>query len=307
LFEDAAEFGYGMMLATTTRRKTLAAKVTQALETEMPSELKDALSGWLAGKDDAEASKKSALELKTQLKDETEGILADIYDERDMFVKKSHWIFGGDGWAYDIGFGGLDHVLASGEDINILVMDTEVYSNTGGQSSKATPTGAIAKYAASGKKIGKKDLGRMIMSYGYVYVASISMGANKNQTLKAILEAEKYPGPSLVICYAPCINQGIRKGMGKSQLEGKLAVDSGYWPLYRYNPELIKEGKNPFIYDSKTPDGTLQEFLGGETRFAALEKSFPEESKRLRAKIEEEVADKYTMFKMMADAGQEEK
>ena len=307
LFEDAAEFGYGMMLATTTRRNTLATKVTQALETDRPSELKDALSGWLDGKDDAEASKKYALELKNLLKNETEGILADIYDERDMFVKKSHWIFGGDGWAYDIGFGGLDHVLASGEDINILVMDTEVYSNTGGQSSKATPTGAIAKYAASGKKIAKKDMGRMIMSYGYVYVASISMGANKNQTLKAIIEAEKYPGPSLVICYAPCINQGIRKGMGKSQLEGKLAVDSGYWPLYRYNPELIKEGKNPFIYDSKKPDGTLQEFLGGETRFAALEKSFPEESKRLRAKIEGEVVDKYTMYKMMADAGQEEK
>ncbi|MCK5836622.1 MAG: pyruvate:ferredoxin (flavodoxin) oxidoreductase, partial [Desulfobacula sp.] len=172
LFEDAAEFGYGMMLATTTRRNTLATKVTQALETDRPSELKDALSGWLDGKDDAEASKKYALELKNLLKNETEGILADIYDERDMFVKKSHWIFGGDGWAYDIGFGGLDHVLASGEDINILVMDTEVYSNTGGQSSKATPTGAIAKYAASGKKIAKKDMGRMIMSYGYVYVAS---------------------------------------------------------------------------------------------------------------------------------------
>jgi len=183
----------------------------------------------------------------------------------------------------------------------------EVYSNTGGQSSKATPTGAIAKYAASGKKIGKKDLGRMIMSYGYVYVASISMGANKNQTLKALLEAERYPGPSLVICYAPCINQGIRKGMGKSQTEGKLAVESGYWPLYRYNPELIKEGKNPFVLDSKAPDGTLQEFLGGETRFAALEKSFPEESKRLRAKIDEEVTDKYAMLKMMADAGKEEK
>ncbi|MBU1581164.1 MAG: pyruvate:ferredoxin (flavodoxin) oxidoreductase, partial [Proteobacteria bacterium] len=307
LFEDAAEFGYGMMLATSTRRKTLAAKVEKALEADLSSGVKDALSGWLAGKDDAEESKKYAFALKTLLKDETNGILAEIYEEKDMFVKKSHWIFGGDGWAYDIGFGGLDHVLASGEDINILVMDTEVYSNTGGQSSKATPTGAIAKYAASGKKIGKKDLGRMIMSYGYVYVASISMGANKNQTMKALLEAEKYPGPSLIICYAPCINQGIRKGMGKSQLEGKLAVESGYWPLYRYNPELIKEGKNPFVFDSKAPDGTLQEFLGGETRFAALEKSFPEESKRLRAKIEEEVTDKYTMFKMMSDAGKEEK
>lgn len=307
LFEDAAEFGYGMMLATATRRKTLAAKVEQALETDISSDVKDALNGWLAGKEDAEESKKYAFALKTLLKDKTDGILAEIYDEKDMFVKKSHWVFGGDGWAYDIGFGGLDHVLASGEDINILVMDTEVYSNTGGQSSKATPTGAIAKYAASGKKIGKKDLGRMIMSYGYVYVASISMGANKNQTMKALLEAEKYPGPSLVICYAPCINQGIRKGMGKSQLEGKLAVESGYWPLYRYNPELIKEGKNPFTLDSKAPDGTLQEFLGGETRFAALEKSFPEESKRLRAKIEEEVTDKYTMYKMMTATGEDEK
>jgi pyruvate-ferredoxin/flavodoxin oxidoreductase len=232
-----------------------------------------------------------------------DGILKEIYDEKDVFTKKSHWVFGGDGWAYDIGFGGLDHVLASGEDINILVMDTEVYSNTGGQSSKATPTGAIAKYAASGKKIGKKDLGRMMMTYGYVYVASISMGANKNQTLKAILEAEQYPGPSLIICYAPCINQGIRKGMGKSQEEAKLAVESGYWPIYRYNPELIQEGKNPFTLDSKAPDGTLQEFLGGEVRFAALEKSFPEESRRLRSKIEQEVMDRYEMLKMMAEVG----
>ena len=307
LFEDAAEYGYGMMLATQTRRKTLAAKIEQALETQISPEVKDALKGWIAGKDDADESKKYSFLLKILLKDETQGILKEIYNEKDIFVKKSHWVFGGDGWAYDIGFGGLDHVLASGEDINILVMDTEVYSNTGGQSSKATPTGAIAKYAATGKKIGKKDLGRMMMSYGYVYVASISMGANKNQTLKAFLEAEKYPGPSLIISYAPCINQGIRKGMGKSQLEGKLAVESGYWPLYRYNPELIKEGKNPFVLDSKAPDGTIQEFLSGETRFAALEKSFPEESKRLRAKIGEEVTDKYTMFKMMAQIGKEDK
>ncbi len=305
LFEDAAEYGYGMMLAVNTRRKTLAAKMAQALETQISPEVKQAVEGWLAGKEDAEESQKYALALKLLLKDETQGLLKEIYEEKDVFVKKSHWIFGGDGWAYDIGFGGLDHVLASGEDINILVMDTEVYSNTGGQSSKATPTGAIAKYAASGKKIGKKDLGRMMMSYGYVYVASISMGASKTQTLKAILEAEKYPGPSLIICYAPCINQGIKKGMGKSQEEGKLAVESGYWSLYRFNPELVKEGKNPFILDSKSPDGTLQEFLGGEVRFAALEKSFPDESKRLRAKIEEEVNDKYTMLKMMADVGKE--
>ena len=307
LFEDAAEFGYGMMLAVNARRKTLTSKVEEALKTEVSPEVKTALKGWLAGKEDAEESKKYSFALKTLLKDETSGLLKDIYNEKDVFVKKSHWIFGGDGWAYDIGFGGLDHVLASGDDINILVMDTEVYSNTGGQSSKATPTGAIAKYAASGKKIGKKDLGRMIMSYGYVYVASISMGASKTQTMKAILEAESYPGPSLIICYAPCINQGIRKGMGKSQLEGKLAVDSGYWPLYRYNPQLVQEGKNPFTLDSKAPDGTLQDFLGGEVRFAALEKSLPEESKRLRAKIEEEVTDKYTILKRMADQGKDEK
>ncbi|MCP4022190.1 MAG: pyruvate:ferredoxin (flavodoxin) oxidoreductase [Desulfobacteraceae bacterium] len=307
LFEDAAEYGYGMMLATNTRRQALASKMEQALEAGASAKIKKAIKGWLAGKDDAQESKKYSMALKVLLKDEKEGLLKEIYDEKDIFVKKSHWIFGGDGWAYDIGFGGLDHVLASGEDINILVMDTEVYSNTGGQSSKATPTGAIAKYAASGKKIGKKDLGRMMMSYGYIYVASISMGANKNQTMKAIIEAENYPGPSLIICYAPCINQGIRKGMGKSQLEGKLAVESGYWPLFRYNPTLIEKGKNPFSLDSKAPDGTLQEFLSGETRFAALEKSFPEESKRLRLKIDGEVSDKYTMLKMMADAGKKEK
>ena len=303
LFEDAAEYGYGMMLATKSRRNTLASRVKQALEKGVSDEVKQVLEGWLAGKDSADESAKYGFALKTLLKEENKGILKEIYDEKDVFTKKSHWVFGGDGWAYDIGFGGLDHVLASGEDINILVMDTEVYSNTGGQSSKATPTGAIAKYAASGKKIGKKDLGRMMMSYGYVYVASISMGANKNQTLKAILEAENYPGPSLIICYAPCINQGIRKGMGKSQEEGKLAVESGYWPLYRYNPELIKEGKNSFILDSKAPDGTLQKFLGGEVRFAALEKSFPEESKRLRSKIEQEITDRYEMLKMMAEVG----
>ncbi len=305
LFEDAAEFGYGMMLALKSRRKTLAAKMEQAMEEGVSNAIKTAMEGWIAGMNDAAASKKYGEELVRLLKEVSHGILKEIYDDRDLFVKKSHWVFGGDGWAYDIGFGGVDHVLASGDDINILVLDTEVYSNTGGQSSKATPTGAIAKYAASGKKIGKKDMARMMMSYGYVYVASISMGANKNQTLKAILEAENYPGPSLIIAYAPCINQGIKKGMGKSQLEEKLAVESGYWPMFRYNPLLVKEGKNPFVLDSKEPDGTLQEFLSGEVRFAALEKSFPEESKRLRAALGEEVTDKYAMLKMMADAGKE--
>mgnify|MGYP006275290983 CR=1 FL=1 len=308
LFEDAAEYGYGMMLAMNNRRQALAAKMKKALETDVGPDVKDAVNGWLAGMNDADESKKYGDMLKDLLKDRTsDPLLNAIYEDGDIFVKKSHWVFGGDGWAYDIGYGGLDHVIASGDDINIFVMDTEVYSNTGGQSSKATPTGAIAKYAASGKKIGKKDLGRIAMTYGYVYVASIAMGANKNQTVKALAEAEKYPGPSLIIAYAPCINQGIRKGMGKSQYESKLAVDSGYWPLYRYNPSLIDEGKNPFTLDSKEPDGTLQDFLGGENRFAALEKSFPGESQRLREKIEKEANSRYEMLKMMAQAGSEEK
>lgn len=298
LFEDAAEYGYGMMLAFNNRRKILAATVREALVSDISQEVKDNLEGWLNSMNNAEASQLYSDKLKLQLNGNTGNKLLDsIYDDRNLLVKKSHWIFGGDGWAYDIGYGGLDHVLASGDDINILVMDTEVYSNTGGQSSKATPTGAIAKYAASGKKIGKKDLGRMMMSYGYIYVASISMGASKQQTIKALVEAESYPGPSLVICYAPCINQGIRKGMGKTQLESKLAVESGFWPLYRFNPMLEKEGKNPFVLDSKEPDGTLQEFLAGENRFAALEKSLPEESRRLRAKIETEVNVRYAALK----------
>ncbi len=305
LFEDAAEYGYGMLLATKSRRKTLAAKMEKAIEQGVSNDIKAAMEGWIAGKDNLEESKKYGDDLKRLLKGASQGILKEINDEQDLFVKKSHWVFGGDGWAYDIGFGGLDHVLASGDDINILVLDTEVYSNTGGQSSKATPTGAIAKYAASGKKIGKKDMARMMMSYGYIYVATISMGASKNQTLKAILEAESYPGPSLVIAYAPCINQGIKKGMGKTQEEEKLAVESGYWPMFRFNPQLTREGKNPFTLDSKQPDGTLQTFLSGEVRFAALEKSFPEESKRLRAALGEEVEEKYAMLKMMADAGKE--
>lgn len=302
LFEDAAEYGYGMMLAFNKRRLMLTDKIKKAIETDISQELKTAFSGWLDGMNDARASKEFGDKI-TALLTENSGndVLDAIAEDKNLFTKKSHWIFGGDGWAYDIGFGGVDHVLASGDDINILVMDTEVYSNTGGQSSKATPTGAIAKYAASGKKIGKKDMGAMAMSYGYVYVASIAMGASKQQTMKAFMEAESYPGPSLVICYAPCINQGIRKGMGKTQLETKLAVESGFWPMYRYNPQLKAEGKNPFILDSKEPDGTIQEFLAGENRFAALEKSFPEESKRLRAQIEVEVNEKYEKLKKLAE------
>jgi pyruvate-ferredoxin/flavodoxin oxidoreductase len=218
----------------------------------------------------------------------------------DLLTKKSIWVFGGDGWAYDIGYGGLDHVLASGEDINVLVLDTEVYSNTGGQASKATPLGSIAKFAAAGKRIGKKDLGAMAMTYGYVYVACVSMGADKQQTLKAFREAEAYKGPSLIIAYAPCINQGIRSGMGKSMEEGKLAVQSGYWPLYRYNPDLKKEGKNPFILESKAPNGSLQEFLDGENRYRQLAKIDPEASKLLKNELEKACNERHAYYSALA-------
>ncbi len=303
LFEDAAEFAYGMALSVKQRRNKLADLAKLALDNGLPEEVKTAMQGWLDNMNDGEESKKYGNQLKDMLCCmERDDVLDEMLNMSEMFTKPSVWAFGGDGWAYDIGYGGVDHVIASGEDVNILVMDTEVYSNTGGQSSKATPTGAVAKFAASGKKIGKKDLGRIAMSYGYVYVASISMGANKNQVLKAFMEADQYPGPSLILCYAPCINQGIRKGMGKTQLEEKLAVDSGYWPLYRYNPTLKAEGKNPFKLESKAPDGTLQEFLAGENRYAILEKTFPEESKRLRSQIEEEVNERYDQLRLLEDA-----
>jgi pyruvate-ferredoxin/flavodoxin oxidoreductase len=229
-------------------------------------------------------------------------VLAKIESLESHFTKRSYWIFVGDGSAYDISFGGIDHVLASGEDINVMVYDTEVYSNTGGQSSKATPTGSIAKFAASGKKTAKKDLGAMAMTYGYVYVANVGMGANKQQMMKAFTEAEGYDGPSLIMAYAPCINHGIKKGMGKTQEETDLAVKSGYWPLYRYNPMLKDEGQNPFVLDSKEPDGSLQEFLAGEVRYAALQKIFPEEAQKLHTQLEAEFADRYTKLKQMADA-----
>jgi len=312
LFEDAAEFGYGISIAVGQRRNKLADLIKEAIAAGPGDEIKAAMTGWLEGMNNSESSKTYGNQLKRLLAETQRTPLLDtILSMSDLFVKKSVWAFGGDGWAYDIGFGGLDHVIASGEDVNILVMDTEVYSNTGGQSSKATPVGSVAKFAASGKKIGKKDLGRIAMTYGYVYVASIAMGASKQQTMKAFIEADKYPGPSLIICYAPCINQGIRKGMGKTQEEANLAVASGYWPLYRYNPPLVSEGKNPFILESKAPDGSLQQFLSGENRYASLEKMFPDESKKLREKIEKEYAERYNVLKFMADpasvCGREEK
>ena len=305
LFEDAAEYGFGIMSGIKQRRAKLADLVTKALATEgVEGELKDALQGWLDNKDDAEASRSYGEKVMANLEtlDEIDCPLADqIYDMADLFTKKSCWIFGGDGWAYDIGYGGLDHVLASGEDINVLVLDTEVYSNTGGQASKATPLGAIAQFAMAGKRTGKKDLGRMAMTYGYVYVASICMGADKNQVLKAFKEAEAYKGPSLIIAYAPCINQGIRKGMGKSMEEGKLAVQAGYWMLYRFNPELAKEGKNPFQLDSKEPTGDLNEFLSGENRYASLAKKNPEMSAKLRAQLGSLYEERGELYKLLAE------
>jgi len=218
------------------------------------------------------------------------------------FVKKSFWVFGGDGWAYDIGYGGLDHVLATGEDINILVLDTEVYSNTGGQASKSTPVGAVAKFAASGMKMRKKDLGAMLMTYGYVYVAQVAMGASQAQFLKAIKEAEAYPGPSLIIAYSPCIAHGLKAGMGQSQAEEKHAVEAGYWHNYRYNPMLEAEGKNPFILDSKEPDWSkFQDFLQSENRYTILQKTFPEEAKKLFKIAKSDAERRYNNYKRMAN------
>ncbi|MGB5984453.1 MAG: thiamine pyrophosphate-dependent enzyme, partial [Desulfobacterales bacterium] len=311
LFEDPAEFTYGMLLGAFQQRRKLADLITQALETDIGDELTAALEGWLANQADAGKSREYGDQIKSLLAQEcccggdcgcgcSEGVLAEIAARAKLLTKKSYWVFAGDGAAYDIGFGGIDHVLASGEDVNVMVYDTEVYSNTGGQSSKATPTGSIAKFAAAGKRTPKKDMAGMFMTYGYVYVAQVSMGANKQQLMKAMTEAESYPGPSLILAYAPCINQGIKKGMGKSQEESKLAVQSGYWPLFRYNPRLAEEGKNPLILDSKAPDGTLQEFLSGEIRYAALEGLFPEDSKRLRAELEQQFNARYAHLARLA-------
>ena len=236
LFEDAAEFGLGMFMGVDKVRKDLAGEV-EAAKAVASDELQAALSDWAANMYEGEGSRERADKVVALLEKEAAGkpVLEDILEKKQYLVKRSHWIIGGDGWSYDIGYGGVDHVLAQDQDVNVLVLDTEVYSNTGGQSSKATPSAAVAQFAASGKRTKKKDLGMMAISYGYVYVAQVAMGADKNQLLKAMTEAEAYHGPSLVICYAPCINHGIRKGMGKSQTEEQLAVQCGYWDLFRYN------------------------------------------------------------------------
>jgi pyruvate-ferredoxin/flavodoxin oxidoreductase len=301
LFEDNAEYGFGMVLATIQRRAKLSDLITQAVQNSQGA-FRDAFSGWLQNMHDAEKSKEYGETIKALLeKDHRDALLNQIWESRDMLTKKSIWSVGGDGWAYDIGYGGLDHVLAMNQDINILVFDTELYSNTGGQSSKATPVGSIAKFAESGKKTKKKDLGLIAMTYGYVYVASVAMGANKNQFMKAIREAESYHGPSLIIAYAPCINHGIKAGMGKTQEEEKRAVESGYWPLYRYDPRLTVEGKNPFQLDYQQPNGKIHEFLMGEVRYAALVKTFPEEAAKLHKQLEESTLTRYKAYKTMAE------
>ncbi len=302
LFEDAAEYGCGIGLAYVQRRARLAMIVEEALKQEnVPAGLREALQGWHDHKDDPQGSREYGEKILANLDGFDSPLARQLWDMDDLYTKKSVWVFGGDGWGYDIGYGGLDHVMASGDDINVLLLDTEVYSNTGGQSSKSTPLGAVAQFAAGGKRTRKKDLGRMMMTYGYVYVASVAMGADKQQVLKAFREAEAYKGPSLIIAYSPCINQGLRKGMGKSMEEAKMAVQTGYWPLYRYNPDLAREGKNPFQLDSKAPGAGMQEFLQGEVRFASLDKTKPEISKQLKAELAKEYAERYALYKQLAD------
>lgn len=307
LFEDNAEFGYGMVLAVNQMREKIERNMRALLELDVDERLKEAMHEWLEYKDDRKETRAKSEKVLTAIEelDTTDnvvkGLCERIVEAKDYLVKKSMWAVGGDGWAYDIGYGGLDHVLASGENINILVFDTEVYSNTGGQASKATPEAAIAKFAASGKRIKKKDLGLMAMSYGYVYVAQVGMGADKDQLMKALLEAEAYDGPSIVIAYAPCINHGIKKGMGKSQENIKDAVDCGYWHLYRYNPDLKKVGKNPFTLDSAEPTASFNDFLMGQIRYSSLLKEFPSVAGKLFKLAEEDAESKYRTYKELAD------
>ncbi len=302
LFEDNAEYGFGMATGVNKLRERIARLMETGLEDDLSEETKEAFKAWLDGKDDAQKSKEASQKVVKTLEKEESPIAKEILELKQYLVKKSVWMFGGDGWAYDIGFGGLDHVIASGEDVNLLVMDTEVYSNTGGQASKATPVGAIAKFAAAGKRVRKKDLGLMAMTYGYVYVAQVGMGASQNQFLKAVREAEAYPGPSVIIAYSPCINHGLRNGMGATQEQTKFAVEAGYWQLYRYNPLLEAEGKNPFQLDSKEPDwNKFQDFLSSEVRYSSLKKAFPKEADELFKAAEENAKWRYNTYKRHAE------
>jgi len=303
LFEDNAEFGFGMATGANKIRSRVQLRLEDALANGVTDEQKEVFENWIATKEDAGKSKEASAKLKETLKASKLGVSKELLALSKYFAKRSQWIFGGDGWAYDIGFGGLDHVLASGEDVNVLVMDTEVYSNTGGQSSKATPVAAVAKFATAGKRIRKKDLGVMAMSYGYVYVAQVAMGSSNAQYFKAIKEAEAYPGPSLVIAYSPCIAHGIRTGMGDTQQESKKAVEAGYWSLYRFDPRVEEEGKNPFQLDSKEPDWTkFRPFLMNEVRYTTLKKAFPLEAEELFVAAEDNAKWRHNGYKRMAAA-----
>ena len=297
LFEDNAEFGYGMLLAQKAIRGGLKEKVESVMANENASEeVKAACKEWLDTFNSGITNGAATDKLVAALEGVDCDVCKDIVKNKDFLAKKSQWVFGGDGWAYDIGFGGVDHVLASGQDINVMVFDTEVYSNTGGQSSKSTPTGAVAQFAAGGKETKKKDMASIAMSYGYVYVAQIAMGADFNQTVKAIAEAEAYPGPSLIIAYAPCINHGIKKGMSKAQTEEELAVKCGYWHNFRFNPAA----ENKFTLDSKAPEAAdYQAFLDGEVRYNSLKRSNPEKAARLFAKNEEEAKERYAYLQKL--------
>ncbi len=307
LFEDNAEFGFGMAMGVKKMREDLKARLEDLKAVQGCSVMAETVDAWINTMNDGEANQAATAKLIEVLENynsdnaEAKEIIAYVLENKDQLAKKSQWIFGGDGWAYDIGYGGLDHVLASGEDVNVFVFDTEVYSNTGGQASKATPAGAVAQFAASGKRIKKKDLGMMAMSYGYVYVAQVAMGANPAQLVKALVEAERYHGPSLVIAYAPCINHGIRGGMSGAQTEIKKAVDAGYWHMFRFNPDLKNEGKNPFTLDSTPePQGSFQDFIKGEVRYTSLARTFPEIADELFAKAEENAKERLETYKKLA-------
>jgi len=302
LFEDNAEYGLGMFLGVRQMRDRIERFMTEAMAAGATGDVAEAFKAWIENKNNGEKSREVSDKVEAVLAGRSEAWAKDIMNLKQYLVKTSQWVFGGDGWAYDIGYGGLDHVLASGEDVNVLVVDTEVYSNTGGQASKSTPVAAIAKFAASGKRIRKKDLGLMAASYGYVYVAQVSMGANQAHYYNVLKEAEAYPGPSLIIAYAPCINHGLRQGMGKTQLEAKQAVECGYWHLWRYNPLLEKEGKNPFSLDSKEPDWSkFQSFIGGEVRYTSLKKEFPDVAEELFKASEENAKWRLATYKRLAE------
>ena len=303
LFEDNAEYGLGMAIAVRQMRERLGQLMRQGLQMDFDEECKEAFKYWLDNVDDGEISKKASQRVLEVLKkhNHNDPVTNEILEKKDYLTKKSIWVIGGDGWAYDIGYGGVDQVLSTGEDINLLVLDTEIYSNTGGQSSKSTPTAAVAKFAAAGKRVRKKDLGLMAMSYGYVYVAQIALGANMNQAVKAIKEAESYKGPSLIICYAPCISHGIKSGMGTSVAQEKRAVESGYWHLYRYNPMLKEEGKNPFILDSKEPTSSFRSFLESEIRYSQIRNVFPDVADELFTQAEKHARERYEIYKRLAE------